>query len=444
MTIKQRIVIWYTIWMAVLVVIAFVVLLSAGGAMIRHETISELEEAVYDASEDIWTRDGRIIVDDDIDYIDDGIYLSIWQGNTLVRGRYPSEMPEEIFSGDSIREVDWLEGTWFILDFSIDEDYFIRGTVRAYDAALFSSSIGAFMLIALPLMVILAALGGYYIVRRSLKPAETIVATAEQIAGSDNLSKRIALGDGDDEIHQMASAFDRMLDRIENAFVKEQQFTSDASHELRTPISVILAEADYASSHTAEEEKVSEALCVISRQAGKMSRLVSELLSLARSDKGTLTPEFEDFNLSELGEMVLQTFEEKAAGKDIKLYLKAEPGVIVQADQGMITRIMINLIANAVNYGRDGGMVVLRISCNGENAEFAVEDNGIGISASDIGRIWDRFYQVDSSRTGDEAGAGLGLPIAKELVALHKGRIKVDSIEGEGSVFTVEIPLRQE
>ncbi len=441
MTIKKRIVIWYTLWMAVLVAIAFVIMLSAGGAMLRYEAISELEEAVHDAAEDVRVRNGNIMVDDDFDFIDDGIYISVWAMDELAMGRYPAELPSEAFADGSVREIAGLDGSWLILDFSLRDGCFIRGAVRSYDVSVFSASIESFMLIVLPLMVILAALGGYFIVKRSLKPVQNVIVTAGQIAGSEDLSKRIALGEGSDEIHQMASAFDSMLERIEEAFVKEKQFTSDASHELRTPISVIIAEADYAANHIGEEEKVGEALSVISRQAGKMSRLVSELLSLARSDKGTLTPHFESFDLSELCELVIQTMEEKAERKNIKLYLKKESDVILQADQGMITRVLINLLSNAITYGKDDGMVIIRIRKRDDLAEFSVEDNGIGMSSSSLARIWDRFYQADPARGDEEAGAGLGLPIAKELVKLHGGDIEVISREGEGSTFTVTLPI---
>ena len=444
MTIKKRIVIWYTIWMAFLVIITLLVLFSGGGAIARREAIENLEEAVNDAAEDIRVRDGRIRMDD-VSFYDDGVYISIWDNGSFFEGRFPDDAPEAEFRSGVLQSPVGESGTWYYLDLEIADGIFIRGVYRSYDMGLFVSSMQILAFILLPLVVILAAFGGYIIVRRSLKPAEKVITTAGEIAGSDDLSKRIALGEGKDEIHQMAFAFDLMLDRIEEAFEKEKQFTSDASHELRTPISVILAETDYASGHTDDQEKMVEALDVISRQAEKMSLLVSELLTLARADKATLKLHLEEFDLAELGEMVVSTLEDRAAVRNIPIFLKCQGSVMVVADQGMITRVLINLLSNAIQYGREGGFAILRISSEGSIARIAVEDNGIGISAENIDKIWNRFYQVDSSRTSDSSpGAGLGLSIVKEIVECHHGDVSVESIEGQGSTFTVTIPLKPE
>ena len=444
MTIKKRIVIWYTLWMALLVIAAAVVFVSASGVMMQREVIKNLEEVVHDAAEDIRIRNGRLFWDD-VDFFDDGVYISIWKDGEIISGRFPEEAPFAAISIDSIQNISDENGSWYFLDIPLGENYFIRGAERAYDMGLILSSMHLMVIILLPLILILAAFGGYVIVRRSFAPADKVIATAGDIADSDDLSKRIALGPGNDEIHQMAFAFDLMLDRIEEAFEKEKQFTSDASHELRTPISVILAETDYASGHTDDQEKMVEALDVISRQAEKMSLLVSELLTLARADKATLKLHLEEFDLAELGEMVVSTLEDRAAVRNISIFLKCQGSVMVIADQGMITRVLINLLSNAIQYGREGGFAILRISSEGSIARIAVEDNGIGISAENIDKIWNRFYQVDSSRTSDSSpGAGLGLSIVKEIVECHHGDVYVESIEGQGSTFTVAIPLKPE
>lgn len=443
MTIKKRIVIWYTIWMAFLVIITLLVLFSGGGAIVRREAIENLEEAVNDAAEDIMVRDGRIRMDD-VSFYDDGVYISIWDNGSFFEGRFPDDAPDAEFRSGVLQSPVGESGTWYYLDLEIADGIFIRGAYRSYDMGLFVSSMQILAFILLPLVVILAAFGGYIIVRRSLKPAEKVITTAGEIAGSDDLSKRIALGEGKDEIHQMASAFDSMLDRIENAFEKEQQFTSDASHELRTPIAVILAETDYAGGHTGDEEKMKEALSIISRQAEKMSGLVSELLTLARSDKGTLQLHPEIFDLGELGEMVLSTMEEKASERHIMLSAKTAPDVMIEADQGMIARVMINLISNAITYGRENGWAILRINARNDEAVIEVEDDGIGISREHIDKIWDRFFQSDSSRNSSaSSGAGLGLSIVKEIVLAHGGSVGVESILGKGSVFTVKLPVKQ-
>ncbi len=440
MTIKKRIVIWYTIWMSFLVIVTLVILLSGSGMLVRREAIADLEEAVNDAAEDIWIRNGRVITDD-VSFFDDGAYISIWDKSGMLEGRFPEDAPSAEFQNGVIQNPQGESGAWYYLDIEIGNGIFVRGVARSYDVGLFVSSMQILIFILLPVLVLLAALGGYYIVRRSFKPAEKVIRTAEEIADSDDLSKRIALGDGSDEIHQMATAFDNMLERIEAAFEKEKQFTSDASHELRTPIAVILAESEYAGGHIDDCKKMEEAFSVISKQAAKMSNLVSELLMLARSDKGTLHLHPESFDLGELGEMVVSTLEEKASCKNILLSVKAAPGVVVTADQGMIARVMINFVSNAITYGRDGGWVILRIAERNGFAVIEAEDNGIGIDKTHIERIWDRFYQVDPSRSDNSSGAGLGLSIAKEIIIAHGGHVSVESIIGQGSTFRAELPM---
>ena len=444
MTIKKRIVIWYTIWMAVLVAIASVVLLSGSGALMRREAMADLEETVHDAAEDIRTgRDGRVRLDDDMEFFDDGAYLSVWSDGSIIAGRFPDEVSASEPVDGAMREFPGTEGEWYCFDLLLSDGVFLRGVSRAYGMGALMSSLHLLVILLLPAVVLLAAFGGYVIVRRSFRPADKVIATAGEIAGSDDLSKRIALGEGRDEIHQMAGAFDSMMDRIEHAFEKEKQFTADASHELRTPIAVILAETEYAKDHAGDEEKMEESLSVIARQAGRMSRLVSELLLIARSDKGTLTPHPEHFDVSELCEIVAGAMEDPAAERKISLHVDSPSHVMIDADRDMIARAVMNLISNAVKYGREGGNVFISAAEKGKEAVISVRDDGIGIAQSHLGRIWDRFYQVDPSRTSSSDGAGLGLSIVREIIKLHHGTVSAESVEGLGSVFTIRLPLAE-
>ncbi len=442
MTIKNRIVIWYTIWMAVLAAIMLSVVLSGSGYILQREARSELEENVQEAAEDIeFYRDGSISLEE-VEFFDDGVYIAVFDHDgSFLGGRNREDLSGYPLSVGRITEVDGASGSWFILDEEGPGGVIVRGMMRSsYGVGAYMGSMQLLVIILLPVILLLSALGGYFIVRRSFKPADRAIAAADDIIGSNDLSKRIGLGDGSDEIHRMASAFDGMLERLEAAFAKEKQFTSDASHELRTPISVIMAESEYALEHTDDCERMADALSHIHRQAGKMSALVSELLSLARADKGTLKPSYENFNLYELGEMVLSTMKDRAAEKNISLSMKGERNLMVRADQGMLTRVLINYISNAVQYGNEDGWVLLRIVRKNGWAEISVEDNGKGIRAEDLGRIWDRFYQADASRSSQSSGAGLGLSIVKSIAAAHGGEVGVESVYGEGSTFYFRIP----
>ena len=314
----------------------------------------------------------------------------------------------------------------------------IRGVMPLQDMSLLFSSIETASIWLVLFLAVLSSLGGYIIVSRSFRPVDSVIVTAGEIADGKDLSKRIGLGRGSGEIHQMAAAFDKMLSRLEEAFDKERQFSDDASHELRTPISVIIAECGYARTHLDDSEKMKESIDAIENQASRMSRLVSMLLSIARSDKGTLKPNRSDVDVSELAEIVLETMEEKALERNIELISEVMDGVHANADQDMIMAIMINLLNNAINYNHDGGWCSLTVNESADDVIIKVKDGGIGISESDVKRIWDRFFQADPARSG--GGAGLGLPIVRILAECQGGSVWVESEEGVGSEFSVRIP----
>ena len=286
-------------------------------------------------------------------------------------------------------------------------------------------------------LVVFAAIGGYMIVRRAFRPVESAISTAGRIVDADDLSMRIDPGKGSGEIVEMASAFNAMLDRLESSFEKEKQFVSDASHELRTPISVIMAESEYALDHQDDSRRMASSLQSIHEQSGKMSRLVSELLTIARQDNGTVKPEKCEIDLLELAESTLLTLEPRAKEKNIAFEIKGEEAKVL-ADLDMLTRVIINLVSNAISYGRDGGHIEVEISERGEDAVISVKDDGIGIEKENLQRIWDRFYQEDPSR--NSSGSGLGLSIVSGIAKIHGGRTEVESEKGKGSTFRFIIP----
>jgi len=267
-------------------------------------------------------------------------------------------------------------------------------------------------------------------------------AAAAEIAGSNDLSRRInPEGKVKDEIYDLAKTFDGMLDTIQKNYEKEKQFTDDASHELRTPVAVIMAQCELAKSKDAKEEDLRDAISSIHRQSLKMNKLLSELLTLARADNNRAVLEMESFDLVELTEMIIDEEYSVSQSKNISISLDAEERVVVYADRTAIMRVLINFINNAIKYGKDGGFVKISIERNGENgAKCRVSDNGIGISEGDLDKIWNRFYRADSSRTDDGYGSmGLGLPIAKSIIEAMGGSVSAQSVLGEGSVFEFTI-----
>ena len=281
---------------------------------------------------------------------------------------------------------------------------------------------------------------GYLLTRRAFRPVRQITRTAREIGAGRDLSRRIGLGEGRDEIHTLAGEFDAMFARLEDAFTREKQFTDDASHELRTPVAVILSQSEYALAHPGDPQETEAALQSIHAKAGEMAALLAQLLLLARADKGRQAVAREAVDLSELAAMVAETEAEQAAARGIELRTGIEPGVTVQGDETLLMRLFINLLENGIRYGRPGGWLKLTLRRReGDAAVAVVADNGIGIAPEDLDHIWQRFWQADPARSG--GGAGLGLAMVRWIAEAHGGTVTVESTPGEGSAFTFTMPL---
>ena len=349
----------------------------------------------------------------------------------------------EDFPPFSARQVQrGRSGQWYVYC-AQRGDYTIRGLISAASTYTYLGSLELMSLVLLPVLIVLAALGGYLIVRRSFRPADQAIRKANDIAGASDPSLRIDLGSGKDEIHEMASAFDRLLDRLEDSFRRQQQFTSDASHELRTPLSIILAECEYALGHRDDNSLLTEALESVQRQGGRMNRLVGQLLTLARSDGGRLAVSISSFDLGQLTELIVESLEDGARQKEIEITSDSDAELIVESDQDLVTRIIVNYITNAIQYTGEGGHIRVEARRNGEQATVSVADDGIGIAREDLDRIWDRFFQVDGARNrSSDSSSGLGLAMVRAMAGALGGSCAVTSEPGAGSVFSFSIPVR--
>lgn len=227
-----------------------------------------------------------------------------------------------------------------------------------------------------------------------------------------------------------------MLDRLEDSFQRERQFTSDASHELRTPLAVISACAEDALGRKATD--CCESLMTIREEAERMTKIISQLLMLSRGYEGRLHLDPEQIALRDMLDSVCDELKDSASEKQIRMHNGVTGGAFITADQSLITQLMINLIGNAIKYGRRGGNVWLDAAVRDDGTHITVADDGIGVSDEDLPRIFERFYRADSAR--DRSGFGLGLSIAKWIVEMHRGAINVQSSLGHGTTFEVVLP----
>ena len=297
----------------------------------------------------------------------------------------------------------------------------------------------ALILIAVPLALAVAALGGYAVARAGLAPIGRIIRTAQAI-GEGDLSQRIGPLPGHDEVGRLASTFDDMLGRLEQAFARQKQFTADASHELRTPVAAIRAQAEAALAKPRSREEYVEILSIIREEAQHLGHLVAQLMFLARQDAAPAPSAMETVNLDEILDAVVQQMRVLADQHRISLTLGANPAVLLRGDQTALTQLFINLVDNAVKYTPAGGQVTVASRPDRTQVHVSITDTGPGIPPEHLPRIFDRFYRVDKARSRSMGGAGLGLAIAMAVARAHGGDITVETKPGQGSVFTVTLP----
>ncbi|MFZ5885796.1 MAG: sensor histidine kinase [Chloroflexota bacterium] len=274
---------------------------------------------------------------------------------------------------------------------------------------------------------------------RALEPLKVIVETAEQINRADDLSRRIPLqGSEVDEIGSLIQTFNRTLERLETLFTSQQRFLADVSHELRTPLTVIKGNVDLMRRMRQFDD---ESLTSIDQEAGRLTRLVGGLLMLAQAESGNLPLTFHPVELDLLITEVFQEMHVIAGGK-VRVHLTEIDQLQVNGDRDRLKQVLINLVANAIQYTPQGGDVFLSLSKVGEQARIICRDTGPGIPAEDLPHIFERFYRAEKSRTrGKTTGFGLGLSITKWIVEHHNGRIEVESKEGQGTAFVIYLPL---
>ncbi len=300
------------------------------------------------------------------------------------------------------------------------------------------------------LFLMLAFAGGYWLADRAMRPVQAITRTARQISDSD-LSRRIKLN-RDDELGELANTFDEMLDRLQAAFERQRQFTADASHELRTPLTIIGLEATRTLERTRNLEEYEQALGVIQSENDWMSRLVNELLTLARMDSGQLSLNKERIELSDLALDAVVRLTHLANASGVRLETGEMEEVFILGDRSYLNQMLTNLIENAIKYTQGESARVLVESGPGifQDAPagfIRVADNGPGIPAEHIPFLFERFYRIDEARYQDQereisaaSGTGLGLAIARSIAQALGGSIEVDSQVGEGAIFTTWFP----
>lgn len=444
LSIKLKITLWFTAFMAGIAGLCLGLLLMISGRMAQNEAVSLLSMTVRENMAKVHQgEDGRLTMDSTFSFYKNGVYLLLYnKKSALLSGQTPPDFPVDTLLENGVtKAVDGGSGQFYVFDLWLpsgwEDGLWMRGVVQKENSGQMLGTIFTLFAFILPIVILSAAFGGYLIVRRAMEPIEEITKAADSISEGRDLSRRIGLPEGEDEPGRLAGAFDRMFERLEQSFEAEKQFTSDASHELRTPTSVILAQCSYIKKYADTEEECREGVDVIERQAQRMSRLIGRLLDMTRLDFGTQKLAREEIDLSR---MLLILCEEQDTKKNgISMESEIEEGLRAWVDPHLFSRAVLNLLDNARKYGRENGMIRVSLSQKGRELTLEVEDDGIGIAPEHQDKIWKRFYQVSASREGG-SGLGLGLSMVQQIVRLHGGSIRVESCVEKGSRFIITLP----
>lgn len=294
--------------------------------------------------------------------------------------------------------------------------------------------------LGLPLAVIIITVGGYLLVRRALTPVEQITRAAERIT-QYNLSERLPVSSTGDELERLSVSLNRMITRLDDAFQNSKRFVADASHDLRTPLTILQGELESFAEDARLDSELRDRAGSMLEEVVHLGKIVEQLFTLSRLDAGEAQTEWTRFDLSELAKTTADQMSLLAEDKGISISCDASQPMPVKGNHVRLKQVVVNLLDNAIKYTPEKGAIQLRVLAVNGHAVLEVKDNGIGIPPDALPHIFERFYRVDPARSADSESAGLGLSIVKSICTAHGAEVEAQSVVGSGSCFRVKLPL---
>ena len=431
-TLTFKITLWYTIFIVILLTSIILGTFFVSDSVVESSGKKKLIEEVTKIS------NGK----ENFTAFEDGVTLSLYdKDGNLIAGSIPKNFDVRDFSlGVVTYYTDSNNNKYMYYDIEttsarLANGKYVRGIVQISSGQ--TSWYLPFAIIAgSPIVILIITYGGYLIIRNSLKPVRKMIETAETISNSADLSKRITIEDGKDEVHKLALVFNEMLESLERVSMRERQFSSDVSHELRTPISVIVAESEYGTKYIDTVDEAKESFAVIERQSKRMTIMINQILEMARLENRLEIPK-EYFDLSSCLEETLEDYKKLFETKDIQLITNIEDNITLFGNRALLIRLIDNLVSNALKHANSKIWISI---AKRNNIIIEVNDDGRGIADDEKAYIWDRFYKVDKSRSiSEDNSSGLGLAISKKIVKLHGGKIVALDNKPQGAKFVINL-----
>lgn len=442
--IRTKMMLWYTLLTSILLITFIPLLYSSISNSLYSDAKSILRSTVSTAETGIEYEDNMISWDENVVISSDMPTFIFNRNNQIIFSNSKLNQLKKVSFQEGILRTVEVEGQkWLVMDETLSKEGITIGKVRVFNSLKVVNHtlnrIKVIIIFSVPAYLIIAILGSLLIAKKALQPINQITKTAKHI-GSGDLSSRITGVDCKDEVGELSETFNDMLEKLEDSFHKEKRFASDASHELRTPVSIIMAYSETLLADLQVQRSIvdfEKSLQVIHKESERMNSIISQLLMLTRGYEGRYKLIKEQIDIAEVIENVIDELEELATDANIKLsYINSEP-IQIKADQSLITQLMLNIVENAIKYGVDGGHVWVKTVPREDEIIVIIEDDGIGIAPEHLKHIFERFYRADQSR--DRRGTGLGLSIVKWIMEEQGGNIEVSSELGKGTTFVVRL-----
>ena len=454
---STRITLWYTMFLVVVSVILMVVLYQYYDFREQSTAEKQIIQTIEDVSDKISTNGTDYAREPGMVYYTKDTYISVYdKEGAFFAGMIPEgigQLPE--LQLDNTQTFDDDQGRqWYIHDTSIymktGGNMYIRGIMENTGYERAAGRMGRFFLLVIPALFLLAVAGGKRITTGAMRPIRELISVMNEIRDDGDLSRRVPVSENLDEAKELTESINGMFDTIEEVVERERQFTSDVSHELRTPLTIIRTQSEYAMEDNSYAE---QALKTINRESHRMSKMITDLLMLSRSESGRMHPEMKPIDIRAMLSDLAEQGRIAASDRDIDIMYIDETDnsmLKVESDEDLLMRIVLNLLENASRYGKSpGGHIEIRLRSDTDSVVITVADDGEGIAAEDQLKVWNRFYRAEGSRSRRDS-SGLGLAMVESLTRTLGGSIRIVPAEekrpGElpGAVFELTLPVGEQ